>query len=75
MVFQSALPRAGPQVFLAVPSWHVAQPKHRLFLSLPVLIFDQHLLRFAKRAVERERVVGRSGGSGKEEGSILGLPR
>ncbi len=55
MVFQSALPRAGPQVFLAVPSRHVAQPKHRLFVSLPVLIFDQHLLRFAKRAVESER--------------------
>lgn len=73
MVFQSALPRAGPQVFLAVPSRHVAQPKHRLFISLPVLIFDQHLLRFAKRAEEREG--GRSGGAGKEEGSILGLPR
>lgn len=55
MVFQSALPRAGPQVFLAVPSRHVAQPKHRLFVSLPVLIFDQHLLHFAKRAVESER--------------------
>ncbi len=58
MVFQSALPRAEPQVFLAVPSRHVAQPKHRLFVSLPVQIFDQHLLRFAKRDGERERVEG-----------------
>lgn len=74
MVFQSALPRAEPQVFLAVPSRHVAQPKHRLFVSLPVLIFDQHLLRFAKRDGERERG-WKEGGSGKEEGSILRLPR
>lgn len=58
-------------MFFAVPSWHVAQPKLRLFVSVPVLIFDQHRLLFAKCAVEGER---ESGGAGKEEGSILGLP-
>lgn len=68
MVFQSALPRAEPQVFLAVPSRHVAQPKHRLFVSLPVLIFDQHLLRFAKRDGEREREGGRRGAQEKRKG-------
>lgn len=62
MVFQSALPRAGPQVFLAVPSRHVTQPKHRLFVSLPILIFDQHLVRFAKRDGERERERVEGGG-------------
>lgn len=53
--FSLLYPVQGPQVFLAVPSRHMAQPKHRLFVFLPLLIFDQHLLRFAKRAVESER--------------------
>lgn len=50
MMFQSA----WLQVFVAMCSWHVALPKHRLFVSLSILIFDQHLLVFAKSPIERE---------------------
>lgn len=63
-------PSAWLQVFAAMCSWHVAQPKHRLFVSLPVLIFDQHLLVFAKSPVEREK----EWGAGKEEGVYSETP-
>lgn len=58
MPFQSALPSAGPQVFFAVPFWHVAQPKLSLFVSVPVLIFDPHHLLFAKCAEREEKRKG-----------------